>query len=152
VTLCARKRRSLMRVLSQFPSQTLFSAILITLNYLWYIQYNNQLLIIPYYYLTVFSFLDATHLFLVRKKARTMAITAVGACPNDKCGFRQCKILVGQEKQPSTGPNCTKLVHLTCYNGLQMMFTGVPKLGGDFVACSKKCTVYIFSIIMLSLT
>jgi hypothetical protein len=63
------------------------------------------------------------------------------ACPNDKCSFRQCKSLVGHEKKPCTGPNCTKLVHLTCYNGLQVMFTGVPKLRGDLVACSKKCVV-----------
>jgi hypothetical protein len=76
-----------------------------------------------------------------KKKAHTMATTAAGACPNDKCCFRQCKILVGHKKKPCACPTCTKLLHLTSYNGLQMMLTGVPKLGGDLVACSKKCAV-----------
>jgi hypothetical protein len=138
-----------MPVLSQFSSQTLFSAIQI-INF---DTYHNQLLIIPYYFDCYSLVDDATSLlsfsrhwascstcFWSQKKAHTMATTAAVACPNDKCGFRQCKIL-GHETKPCAGPNCNKLVHLTCYNGLQMMFTGVPKLGGDLVACSKKCAI-----------
>jgi hypothetical protein len=69
--------------------------------------YHNQLLIIPYYF-DCYSLLDATSLLSFsrhqascstcswsQKKAHTMATTtAAVACPNDKCSFRQHKILV----------------------------------------------------------
>jgi hypothetical protein len=32
-------------------------------------------------------------------------------------------------------------LNLSTYNGLQMIFTDVPILGGNIVVCSKKCVV-----------
>ena len=60
---------------------------------------------------------------------------------NLKCGFHGCKVQNQQEKKPCAGPGCTKLVHLTCFNGIKIKYKDVPDLPGDLVACTKKCAV-----------
>jgi hypothetical protein len=75
--------------------------------------------------------LAAALVFGQKKKSHTMTITASGACPNDKCCL----------KKACTDNNYTKPAHFTSYNRLQLLFTGVLKLRGDLVACSKKYAV-----------
>jgi hypothetical protein len=145
--------------LSQFSSQTLFSAIQI----ISFATYHNQLIIIPYYF-DIYSLLDATSLLSFSRHG-----TSCSTCCfwSEKEGthhgyhsswslsqwqmrlqtMQNSFLVAKRRKHALVLASCTKLVHLTCYNGLQMVFEVSEPLRIDwhFLTSSSFSSLLIIS-------
>jgi len=58
--------------------------------------------------------------------------------PSDRCSVRNCPI-TGLEKFPCANPDCKKLAHLMCYQGVILKQNKLDPLPNCKICCCKKC-------------